>query len=71
MFAAAYVTLIAIIIVLNRMLCEIAVEPESASALQALGLVPRPLSPDEVARRLRAEYDVNKRVIAAANIVAG
>jgi len=53
---------------LNKALREIAVEPETVKALQGLGLEPRPLGPDAVARLLRTEYEVNRRVIVAAKI---
>jgi tripartite-type tricarboxylate transporter receptor subunit TctC len=57
-----------IVDILNQVLCEIAVDPEAVRALQALGVEPRALKPNDIARSLRAEYDVNKRVIEAANI---
>ena len=60
-----------VVAILNRSLRAIALDPDSAKALKALGLEPRLLSPEEVARQLRAEYEVNKRVIAAAKIPAG
>jgi hypothetical protein len=43
-------------------------DPAVAGALRGLGLEPQPLLPQEVARLLRAEYEVNKRVIEAAKI---
>jgi hypothetical protein len=43
-------------------------DPQTVSALRSLGLEPQPLRSEEVARLLRAEYEVNKRVIEAAKI---
>jgi tripartite-type tricarboxylate transporter receptor subunit TctC len=53
---------------LNEMLRGMAVDPQAANALRGLGLEPQALRPEEVAHLLRAEYDVNKRVIEAAKI---
>jgi len=53
---------------LNWILSGIAVDPQASSALRGLGLEPQPLRPEEIARMLRAEYEVNKRVIEAAKI---
>jgi tripartite-type tricarboxylate transporter receptor subunit TctC len=57
-----------IIATLNGTLCDMTADPRSASALRGLGLEPQPLRPEEIARLLRAEFEVNKRVIEAAKI---
>jgi tripartite-type tricarboxylate transporter receptor subunit TctC len=57
-----------IIAMLNGTLCDMAVDPQTVSALRSLGLEPQPLRSEEVARLLRTEYEVNKRVIEAAKI---
>jgi tripartite-type tricarboxylate transporter receptor subunit TctC len=57
-----------IIATLGQTLREIAVDPQASNALRSLGVEPRPLHPEDVARMLRAEYEVNKRVIEAAKI---
>jgi tripartite-type tricarboxylate transporter receptor subunit TctC len=57
-----------IVATLGRTLRDIAVDPQAANALRGLGVEPQPLRPEEVARMLRAEYEVNKRVIEAAKI---
>jgi tripartite-type tricarboxylate transporter receptor subunit TctC len=56
---------------LDGALREIAVDPAVVNALRQLGIEPQPLFPEQIARMLRAEYEVNKRVIQAANIKPG
>jgi tripartite-type tricarboxylate transporter receptor subunit TctC len=57
-----------IIAMLGKTMRDIAVDPQAVDALLGLGVEPRPLLPEEIARKLRTEYEVNKRVIEAAKI---
>jgi tripartite-type tricarboxylate transporter receptor subunit TctC len=57
-----------IIAMLGKTMRDIAVDPQAVDALLGLGVEPQPLLPEEIARKLRTEYEVNKRVIEAAKI---
>lgn len=55
---------------LNEVFGEILAEEATVKALNAIGLKPLVLSPEQITARLKAESDTNARIITAANITA-
>lgn len=55
---------------LNQAFAEILVDPDTVKALNAIGLVPRVLKPEEITERLKKESATNAEIIKTANIKA-
>ena len=55
---------------LNEVFAEILSDPPTIASLNAIGLRPLVLTPDEIVASLKKESDTNRRIIQAANITA-